>query len=125
MLRKLSLKACTHLMMPRHIAMDGNILESIRTFTRYLRFPRPSHCWHRGLLLSEVPISGDTYIVSIVMFSFMNILAKISKTENYTNWLLITGNLILSFFTSIRHYSYLRQNSSMSTYTHGADNVSP
>lgn len=27
------------------------------------------------------------------MFSFMNILAKISKTENYTNWLLITGNL--------------------------------
>lgn len=112
-------------MMPRHIAMDGNILESIRTFTRYLRFPRPSHCWHRGLLLSEVPISEDTYIVSIVMFSFINILAKISKTENYTNRLKITGNLILSFFTSIRHYSYLRQNSSMSTYTHGADNVSP
>ena len=41
----------------RHIAMGGNILESIRTFTRYLRFPRPSHCWHRGLLLSEVPKS--------------------------------------------------------------------
>lgn len=32
------------------------------------------------------------------MFSFMNILAKISKTENYTNWLLITGDLSLKLF---------------------------
>ena len=32
------------------------------------------------------------------MFGFMNILANISKTESYTNWLQIIDNLSLKLF---------------------------